>query len=485
MLDSIRAERQTLLDLQEGSKGQNSSLVSASQRALAKASQMVTNAAVSRRREADAVSNLIESECQAHLAQRFVSLLPHSFTSQEVSAIKGETCCSRVLSNIAQTLRGISMSLESHQVPSESTSTTAIKNDEWTIELNAESKRECAIVFYQVELATTIADTSLCLMRLLVAGQWPDLLNQDDSRVLGNALAHSLVELDSLTGSIVASVTREGCILPEQYGIDQIEQVAHVAIEQVDRLSSIGSKVEKKWNPPGVEMAKAIAVTRFCCLGTRAYLSIAVSNAETLSDGGASLRQCLDWISKTVDQVESLSTQMSNIRIQHSSILDKLTPVSALLESDAVSMLRNLNHTTLSHDEAIEISHQCGLLVKHISGMLAVIRSENVKTSEGNGNYYLLSPETNNPWRVITESVADVRSIDGDPEDLNHNQRALDIVDKLDHAINNEPILRAAETKISDLEKVRHSNASLMILICALVCCIEVEGTIIARCKAC
>ncbi len=54
----------------------------------------------------------------------------------------------------------------------------------------------------------------------------------------------------------------------------------------------------------------------------------------------------------------------------------------------------------------------------------------------------------------MTEIVSQVRGVDGDPEDVNYLMRARAIENQLTEAVENEPKLEEATSRIASLEKV-------------------------------
>ena len=67
-VETLKQEKKALLELQQGGEGEKSDLVSASQKALARAAQLVQDAAEMRKREAQAAIDRIDSQVRMHLS---------------------------------------------------------------------------------------------------------------------------------------------------------------------------------------------------------------------------------------------------------------------------------------------------------------------------------------------------------------------------------------------------------------------------------
>ena len=89
MVETLKQEKKALLELHQGGEGEKSEMVSASQKALARAAQLVQDAAEMRKREAQAAVDRIDSQVRMHLSERLESLLPPTVASAEIASIKG------------------------------------------------------------------------------------------------------------------------------------------------------------------------------------------------------------------------------------------------------------------------------------------------------------------------------------------------------------------------------------------------------------
>ena len=111
-MEKLKQEKKALLELQQGGEGEKSDLVSASQKALARAAQLVQDAAEMRKREAQAAIDRIDSQVRMHLCDRLEMLLPQVVASSEIASIKGELLLSKVVGKASLSLDGIARSFQ-------------------------------------------------------------------------------------------------------------------------------------------------------------------------------------------------------------------------------------------------------------------------------------------------------------------------------------------------------------------------------------
>jgi hypothetical protein len=222
------------LELQLGGEGERSDLVAASQGALARASQLVSDAAAMRKREAIAAFDSVDKEIYRHLSLRFESLLPQNVVGLEVSAIKGELLASKIISRSSKSLSSISASLTNLIRPS----LPAIDEPDAGTEpiadgLQAELRQRVISTVYQAEFAQTVIEASSKIMRYLAASQWPDLLSEDASAELGSIVCHSVAELDFTLGEILKSIKEEGGLVPERIDVGALRQTINNTLQSL------------------------------------------------------------------------------------------------------------------------------------------------------------------------------------------------------------------------------------------------------------
>jgi hypothetical protein len=92
-------------------------------------------------------------------------------------------------------------------------------------------------------------------------------------------------------------------------------------------------------------------------------------------------------------------------------------------------------------------------VVNVIRQLSALLRKSDLGENDST-TFHHLSPEFEDTWGGLTNVVAQVRAVDGDPEDINYLVRARAIEEKLTVAVENEPELEKANSKMANLEKV-------------------------------
>ena len=92
-------------------------------------------------------------------------------------------------------------------------------------------------------------------------------------------------------------------------------------------------------------------------------------------------------------------------------------------------------------------------VVKLVSQFAAALRSANLHTTEDN-KFHPFSPEVADVWEGVTQLARSIRSIDGDKDDVNYLLRAREIEHSLEDAVESQPKLALAESKVANLEKV-------------------------------
>jgi uncharacterized protein (DUF3084 family) len=95
-VETLKKEKEALMELQQGGEGEKSNLLASSQKALARAAQLVSDTAEMRKKEAQAALDKIEGQTQMNLAERLEKLVPRSVAAMEISAIKGELLVAKV-----------------------------------------------------------------------------------------------------------------------------------------------------------------------------------------------------------------------------------------------------------------------------------------------------------------------------------------------------------------------------------------------------
>lgn len=480
-VETLKLEKQSLLEIQAGGEGEKHNLIASSQKALAKAAQLVADAAATRKREALAVMDKIDNQTYHHLSARLEMLLPQQSVHVEVAAIKGELLTAKVVSKASQALAAISKSFGDSQLvrpplPSEQSVGPA---DFSTFSLPDDTKTDLVAIFHQTEFAQDIANIASNMMRFLVAGQWPDLLPSNVSTELGTLLGHSMAELDSALGTVLTSLKEEGILTPEQSNIDRLRQASRSTLQSLE--SDLGREdgpiVPPDWNPPGLTVLKEVSVAKFSCKGATAALSVASHALEEKSP--VPLNSLYNKLEQCSSQVSALSVRLANVDVKAHDLVTELEPSSEAIRTESSKLLQMVKDLILGDLKDADVCEkQVESVLQHVGKISAILRAASVSASEGE-KHHAFSPELSDPWQRVSEVASLMRAIDGDIDDVNYLSRSRQLEQLLSRAVENEPKLEAAESKIATLEKVsfffffsEHSpflRKSLLIVACTFV----------------
>lgn len=470
-VETLKQEKQALLELQVGGEGEKSGLIAASQKALAKAAQLVTDAAAMRKREAQAAMDSIERSIYVHLSSRLELLLPHNSNTNdfdilpEVAAVKGELLGAKIIGKAAKSLDGIESSftkvirpsLLSEEDNKETKSVSAVP-----IKLPDETKQQVATMIHQAEFAHVLVDVSSDILRLLAAGQWPDLLTPELSTELGNVLGHTLPDLDNMIQLILKSLKEEGSLTVEQSNIGELTLTVQNTLQ--DLRSNIEREdqtiVEASWNPPGWQLLKNASIAKFSCQGAAAALSTVINQSDVSLS--TDLLRLYGRVEQASSQASNACLRLSTLDVKNEKLVDNLTEVVNEVKTVSGKLLKTIQNMLLLEGSLDESKVDAEHTVKAVSKLLSMLRSVNMNAAE-QGRYHQLSPEGNDAWLAVSNIAQEIRSIDGDGDDINHLIRAHKIEIRLREAVEKEPKLSIANQKLSIMEKVRKSIS--------LVCC--------------
>jgi len=492
-VETLKQEKSAILELHQGGEGENADLVSASQKALARAAQLVQDAAEMRKREAQAAIDRIESQVRMHLSERLESMLPASVTTAEVASIKGELLLSKVVGKSSLSLDGIARSFakiirarawewrSSNNTNKTNSNTKSDEAKEATEEedvdvvveekilfLSDDQQQMAATMVHQSEVAHVAINVSGDLLWLLSAGQWPDVLSTEASSELGAIMGHSMNELDIVLGNVLNTLKEEGVLSPHQSNIGAFRQTVVTTMQTLkSHIEQDGeSLVPMNWKPPALKLFRDASGAKYSCLGCYAAVACILSAGgpiKTKEDIAKSqeLITVLKPLLRKLDQAASEAVK-SCLRLAKLDILDE-TIVSSL--SQAAEMWRTSSDDCLGNVYNMLLSEE-GLtpesigaceaatdeVVRVVSHFATVLRSANLTDAEDT-KFHPFSPEIADVWEGVTMLARAIRSKDGDAEDVNYLVRARTIENNLEDAVESVPELSVATTKMSSLEK--------------------------------
>lgn len=474
MMEKLKHEKNALLELQEGGEGEKSDLVTASQKALARAAQLVQDATEMRKREAQAAIDRIDSQVRLHLSERLESMLPSSAAQSEIASIKGELLLSKVVGKASLSLDGIARSFNktcrarAWEWRSDNSEGKDISPVPPTLVLTDDQKQMAATMIHQSEVAHVAIDVSGDLLWLLSAGQWPDLLSTEASAELGAILGHSMDDLDFVLGNVLNTLKEEGVLSPHQSNIGQFRQTV------ITTMQTLRSQIEQDgvsllpvgWKPPALKLFRDASRAKFSSLGCYAAVASVLNAGDATNSGeGAPTTQelvhVLKLLLRKLDQAAAEATK-SCLRLSHLDVLDE-TIVGSLSEaadswrSAADDLLGNIYNILLSDDgltpDAVGACESAtDEVLKLVSHFASVLRSANLVDTEEQ-RFHPFSPEVADVWEGVNVLARIIRSKDGDAEDVNFKIRARGIQQNLEDAVEAVPALSKATSKVSSLEK--------------------------------
>lgn len=422
----------------------------------------MADAAEVRKREAQAAVDRVDRELYEHLSTRLEALLPHSVVAAELAAVKGELAASKVVGKASKTLAGIAASFRKNirpalpQAVGEAGAATKTLGE---LKLSDEVQQQISTMMNQTEFARVIADISSELLRFLVAGQWPELLSPESSIELGSILGHTIPNLDGVLGHVLKSLMEEGSLTVEQSNVGELR----LSIQNT--LQSLKHDVEREdrpivspsWKPPGWNILKDASLAKFYCMGAAASLSLAVDDAQPEgSDDLGVLNVLYNRVEQCSSQASNVSLRLAMLDLKNEKLISTLSDEFAPLVSESETML-NAVRELLSpggSGSAEKCRNAAEATLRALAKVSSVLRAEHLAPNEGE-RPHAISPEADNAWHGVSSLARAVRAVDGDSEDVNFLLRAHAIEHQLGDAVEKEPLLVAAQTKVASLEKVR------------------------------
>lgn len=462
--------------MHQGGEGEKSDLASASQKALARAAQLVQDAAEMRKREAQAAIDRIDSQVRMHLSNRLESMLPPSVAAAEVASIKGELLLSKVVGKSSLSLDGIARSFAK---------TIRAKSWEWRSNNNSEEKEEdlveqhmlpltdeqqqmAATMIHQSEVAHVAIDVSGDLLWLLSAGQWPDILSTEASSELGAIMGHSMSELDIVLGNVLNTLKEEGVLSPHQSNIGAFRQTVVTTMQTLrSHIEQDGeSLVPMDWKPAALRLFRDASRAKYSSLGCYAAVACILNTGDAIKSNEEKMKAqefiaILKPLLKKLDQAASEAAK-SCLRLAKLDVLDEMI-VSSLSEAAEIwrassdDLLGNVYNMLLAEDGlSPESVGACVAatdeVVRVVSHFATVLRSANLTDADDN-KFHPFSPEIADVWEGVTMLARTIRAKDGDEDDINFLVRARAIENSLEDAVESVPELSLAKTKVASLEK--------------------------------
>ena len=476
-VDTLKQERNQLLALQRGGEGEKSNLLATSQKALARAAHLVSDATNSRKREAAAAFVQVECQLQRHLAERLESFLPPGVVGSELAAVRGELVLSSVVDKASKALEEMeTIFFQAIRTGiSEVISGSSEKGDTESFHLSDDAAQGIETMLHQSEYAVSTINASSHLIRFLVAGQWPDLLTINDSAELGAILGHSLSDIDSVMTSTLKLLKEEGVLLPHRSHLGAFQQCVQTTMQGLDSSIDRGGQplFSGDWNPPALQLFKNVVTAKFLCLTAASVVACAVSpedssplpdsSVPTATHCNRALKGLMIRLEQITGEACKMGPRLARLNVNNKKIVKEFEgvatewmAVSKLLLDSIKAMFTSktaFKVATLVHCETAS-----DVVIKILSKLSSSLRAADLN-ADIDADAHPFSSEAKDQWSGITRIAQSVRAIDGDKDDVNFIVRAQNTEQRFAEAIENEPKLDAATLRIAILEKSLSSRA--------------------------
>ena len=464
-ISTLQQEKAALLALTKGDQGEKSHLLATSQKALAQAAQLAADAAQARKRDSEAAFDRIAARSAAYLSQRLEMLLPPGVVSAELAAIKGELLLAKVADKAAVSLNSVEEVF--HKVIEKGIAGVSefnVLESGTSAVISDASSQQIATIVHQTEFATMTIEAASDALRLMAAGQWPQLLSQDLSADLGSLVIHSIAHLDLALSEQLKLLKQEGVLSPLRSSLADLDQaVRNTRLAMFSATDETGKTVVPvNWKPPGWEGLKAISLGRFACLGATAVISSMISPLENSENEPPAptlpnLADVLTRAKQSCTTMLDVCKKLSGMHLDDTETLDSLNDLSCQYQKSSSAFFECVKKTLKQQSVTSEGVDNISALLEEVLSMArklaALLRRANLSEHDSI-NFHSLSPEVGDAWGGVTRIVAQVKSVDGDSEDVNYLMRARAIEHQLTVAVENEPKLVIANAKIASLEKV-------------------------------
>ncbi|KAL3821819.1 hypothetical protein ACHAXA_003321 [Cyclostephanos tholiformis] len=467
---TLKQEKAALLAATDDDRDDKANLLATSKKALAQAALLASDAAEARKRSADATFQMITARSATYLSQRLELLLPSPVVSAELAAVKGEMSLAKVADKASVSLTAVekvfNIAIEKGSLAVSEFNTL---EEGTSMALSDAASQQIAVINHQAMFASITIEAATDALRLLAAGQWPDLLSEEISTDLGSVILHSITDLDLALSDQLKLLISEGVLSPMRSSLSDLDQYV-----KNTRLAVFGSRDESgktvipvDWKPPGWEALKNLSLGRFACLGATAALCSAVSPMDDTENElpPATPRYLADVLTKAKQCCASILDVCNNLpglKLDNNDVLTSLDELCDQYRIDSNLLFESIK-TALSGQSitSMDVTNFSSLLEKVFSTvrlLAALVRKAELDRGDMK-HHHFLSAEFGDSWQGVTTIVSQVRNMNGDPEDVNYLMRARAIENHLSEAVENEPRLVNANAKIVSLEKKLSSRS--------------------------
>mmetsp|Transcript_9832 Transcript_9832/g.20796 ORF Transcript_9832/g.20796 Transcript_9832/m.20796 type:complete len:1542 (-) Transcript_9832:119-4744(-) len=471
-ISTLKSEKAALLALTDDNQGEKSHLLATSQKALAQAAQLAADAADARKRSSEAAFQKIAARSATYLSGRLETLLPSGVVSAELAAIKGEMSLAKVADKAAVSLTAVEEVFNKaiEKGFSGLSEFDTLEEDGASMVISDAANQQIAVMAHQAEFSRMAIEGATDSLRLMAAGQWPELLSQEMSADIGSVVVHSVADLELALSEQLRLLKSEGVLSPLRSSLTDLDQsVRNTRLALFSATDENGKTViPDNWKPPGWEALKSLSLGRFACLGATAVLSSAVSPMEDAENEPPpatprNYAAVLTSAKQSCGSMLDVCKKLSGLSLNDTETLVSLNDLSSQYQISSLALFDSIK-TAFEGKQSItgeDVDKFASPLEKVLSAarLLAALLRKAELGDHDTANHHYLSAEFGDSWGGVTEIVSQVRSVDGDSEDVNYLMRARAIENQLAEAVQNEPKLVIANAKIASLEKSLSSRS--------------------------
>ena len=470
-VETLKQEKNELLAMQRGGEGEKSEIIATSQKALTRAAQLVADAAKARKREAEHAFERVEGNVQRHLSTRVESMLPQSVVAGELVAIKGELLLCNIVGKASMTLDSLATAFSKtirSGMNEAMAAEDAIPGNSTKIAISDEAAQDIQRIFHETKFSLSTIGVSSDLLRLLAAGQWPDLLSPEQSSDLGSACMHSLSDLNFNMGSTLKILKEEGVLSPHGSNLCAFQQSAQTASQAFENVRNADGKplLPDEWSPPAWKLFQIVSTSKFCCLGSGAALATALNDDQSESNVFVKsiLKTTMTKMERVASEASRIGSRISLLDVSNAKVVAELENAALEWKTSSEALVESVEGVFSDKGKHIELESlaKCestaDAVLKALALFMTSLRTADLNTSDELAPH-ALSAECLDPWTGITSLARAIRSVDGDADDVNFVVRTSTIEHRLLSAIENEPKLGSANNRIAVLEKNLSSRA--------------------------
>ncbi len=465
-IDTLVQEKNSLLALHEGGEGEKKNALVASQKALAQAAQSVADAALARKREANATFHLIDAKVKSHLAERLEQFLPQNVASSEVSAVKGELLLSKIAMKSSLSLSSLSGIFEKI-ISTANNDLGNIEQNQYSavdkIDVTVNLSQQVGIISHQTKFAKLAIDVSSECLRLLSFSQWPEMLSPDASVHFSIAVSQSIPQLDVTISEQLLRLKEEGVLSPHQSNLSSLTQALQMVRASLDDILDENEEpmLPQEWAPLTLNILNKLSLSKYACLGSASILASIINTDDSVQGPEqrcAFVYVVFEKMHHLCKQLQSASDYVSLIQCANEDVKQSLSQVVLDLSTrswDLFSFIKTLlskNQIFVSDIDEVQSKIQS---TSNVAGkLLTLLRSQKKEDIEGSKVEAILTPETSDPWEAVkTVVAAKIRSTTDAMEEINYIMRGRKLEEQLSIAIENDAKLSIANSKIRGLEK--------------------------------